>query len=286
MRYLFQFLAKNYPFFLFLILEVFSISLVIRENKYQSAVFSSIANSFGGKVFSSYTNVLDYFQLKKANDKLISENAILKQKLLNYQLAIDTSVVETFPPLASLRLRNHDSLTVLYDFINAKVISNSTNRQKNYIMLNKGRKHGVKENMGLIGPQGIVGVIFETSEDFSSAISLLNIKFNVSAKLKNSNEIGTVVWDGKSSRFGRLDAIENYVPIAVGDTVVTSGFSYIFPEGENIGYIEEFSEIAGKSSWFIKVRFASTFNTLDWVNITRNINYDQLKKLSAKELED
>jgi len=286
MKYLLQFLLKNYTFFLFLILELFSVSLVISKNKYQSAAFSSIANTYGGKIFTSYSNVLSYFQLKKVNDRLWEENALLKQQLLKMHSVADSTEFHSFSPSTIINIFKPDSSKLLFDFIHAKVISNSIHRQKNYIMFNKGRKHGVKENMGIIGPNGIVGVIFETSEYYSSGISLLNIKFNVSAKLKNNNEIGTIIWDGKSARFGKLDAIENYVQIAVGDTIITSGFSHIFPEGENIGTIEEFSEIPGKSSWNIKVRFATSFSTLDWVNITRNIDYEQLKVLKAKELKD
>jgi rod shape-determining protein MreC len=153
-------------------------------------------------------------------------------------------------------------------------------------MLNKGRRDGVHENMGIVGPNGIVGVIFETSEDYSTAISLLNIKLRVSAKLKKNNELGTFIWDGISPQFGLLDAVENYVPIAVGDTIITSGFSHIFPEGEYIGTVEDYSEIPGRTSWSIKVKFSTHFSKLFWVSIARNLNYEQQMELKAIELEN
>lgn len=286
MRYLLHFLWENFPFLLFLILELFSFALVVNGNKHQSAVFSSITNQYGGELYTSFSNIQGYFQLRDANKLLSAENALLREQLRTSQFIKDSANFESFKPLYSSRLLQTDSAQPLFDFIPAKVISNSTNRQKNYIMLNKGRRHGVRENMSIIGPNGIVGVILETSEDYSSAISLLNIKLRVSAKLKNSNELGTIMWDGLSPQFGKLDAVENYVPIAIGDTIVTSGFSHIFPDGESIGTIEEFSEIAGRTSWNIKIKFNTNFSKLYWVSIARNKNYKQQMALEAIELKN
>lgn len=284
MRYLLHFLWKNYAFLLFLILELISLVFVVNGNKHQSAVFSSIANQYGGKVFTSYSNMRSYFHLKEANELLSIENAYLKDQLLSSQFALDSTNFQSFTPLAEIILT--DSTKFLFDFISAKVISNSTNRQKNYIMLNKGSKHGIRKNMGIIGPNGIVGVIFEVSEDFSSGISLLNIKQSVSAKLKHNNELGILIWDGVSPLYGQLDAVENYVPIAIGDTIITSGFSHIFPGGENIGVVEEFNEIPGKTLWNIKVKFNTSFTQLFWVSIARNLNYEQQIALEAIKLEN
>ncbi len=286
MRYLLHFLWKNYAFLLFLVLELISFVFVVNGNKHQSAVFSSIANQYGGKVFTSYSNMRNYFHLKEANALLSMENAHLKEQLLSSQYTLDSTNSQSFAPIDTAALIQADSTKPLFDFISAKVISNSTNRQRNYIMLNKGSKQGIRKNMGIIGPNGIVGVIFETSEDFSSGISLLNIRQSVSAKLKNNNELGTLIWSGESHLFGNLDAVENYVPIAIGDSIVTSGFSHIFPEGENIGVVEEFTTIPGKTSWNIKVRFNTNFSQLFWVNIARNVNYEQQIALEAIELEN
>ena len=286
MRYLLHFLWKNYAFLLFLVLELIAFILVVNGNKHQSAVFSSVANQYGGKVFTSYSNMRNYFHLKEANELLSMENAHLKKQLLSSQFTLDSTNFQSFAPIDTAALIQTDSTKPLFDFISAQVISNSTNRQRNYIMLNKGSKHGIRKNMGIIGPNGIVGVIFETSEDFSSGISLLNIKQSVSVKLKNNNELGTLIWSGESPLFGNLDAIENYVPIAIGDSIISSGFSHIFPEGENIGVVEEFNTIPGKTSWNIKVRFHTDFSQLFWVNIARNINYEQQIALEAIELEN
>jgi len=286
MRYLLHFLWKNYAFLLFLVLEIISFVFIVNGNRHQSAVFSSIANQYGGKILTSYSNMRDYFHLKEANQMLSVENAILKEQLLSAQFTRDTSNFQSFDSIDSIQLNSADSTKPRFDFISAKVISNSTNRQRNYFMLNKGRKHGVSENMGVIGPLGLVGVIFEVSEDFSSAISLLHIKLRVSAKIKNNNELGTLIWNGNSQLYGQLDAVENYVPLSIGDTIITSGFSHIFPEGEYIGTIEEFNEIPGRTTWNVKVKYNTDFSKLFWVNITRNQNYKQQMDLKSIEIEN
>lgn len=289
MRYLLHFLWKNYAFLLFLILELISLVFVVNGNKHQSAVFSTFANKYGGAIFSSYSNLRNYFHLKDANNLLAQENARLKKQLENVQFVSDSSNFESFQPIIIIDSNTiviDDSAKAQFDFISAKVISNSINRQKNYIMLNKGTKHGVSKNMGLIGPYGIVGVIFETSEDYSTAISLLNIKLSVSVKLKKNNELGTLIWDGQSELYGHLDAVENYVPVKIGDTIVTSGFSHIFPGGEYVGTVESVGEIPGKTLWNIVVKYNTDFSKLYWVNIARNLNYEQQMVLNAVEIEN
>ncbi len=286
MRYLLQFLWKNNTFILFLVLEFISLFIVVNGNRHQSVVFSNIANQYGGKVFTSYTNIRSYFHLKKDNNLLSEENVLLREQLSSLKFTLDSTNLESFSLLNTIIFQQKDSSSTNFDFISAKVINNSTNRQKNYIMLNKGRVHGVRKNMGIIGPNGIVGVIFETSEKFSSGISLLNIKLNVSAKLKSNNELGTIIWDGVSPLFGQLDAVENYVSIAIGDTIITSGFSHIFPEGEYIGTVEDYSTIPGKTSWNIKVRFNTSFSRLSWVSIVRNKDYEEQMALEAIKIEE
>ncbi|MCD6091598.1 MAG: rod shape-determining protein MreC [Bacteroidales bacterium] len=281
-----HFLWKNSAFILFLILELISLVFVVNGNRHQSAVFSTVANQYGGKIFTTYSNFRNYFHLKDANDQLAYENAFLKEKLQKALFEMDSTNFQSFDSIDSTMFIQSDSLKPLFDYIPAKIISNSTNRQKNYLMLNKGRKHGVRKNMGIIGPNGIVGVVFETSEDYSSGISLLNIKQSVSVKLKHNNELGILIWDGISPLFGQLDAIENYVPISVGDTIITSGFSHIFPGNESIGTVAEFREMPGNTIWYIKVKFSTDFKKLFWVNIARNLNYEQQKALEAVELEN
>ena len=237
MRYLLHFLWKNSAFILFLILELISLVFVVNGNRHQSAVFSTVANQYGGKIFTTYSNFRNYFHLKDANDQLAYENAFLKEKLQKALFEMDSTNFQSFDSIDSTMFIQSDSLKPLFDYIPAKIISNSTNRQKNYLMLNKGRKHGVRKNMGIIGPNGIVGVVFETSEDYSSGISLLNIKQSVSVKLKHNN-------------------------------------------------VAEFREMPGNTIWYIKVKFSTDFKKLFWVNIARNLNYEQQKALEAVELEN
>ncbi len=286
MRYLLQFLWKNSAFFLFLILELISFVLIVNENQHQSAVFATFSNQVGGKMFASYSNLRSYFHLRDANSLLANENANLKRQIQLLKALNDSTRKQAFGPSYLSGLFRADSSKSTFDFVSARVVSNSTNKQKNYIMLSKGSKQGVKKNMGIIGPDGIAGIVFETSDDFSTAMSLLNTKLRISAKLMNSDELGSLIWEGKSDRVGQLDAVENYVPIAIGDTIVTSGFSHIFPEGELIGTVEEFEEIPGKTAWKIQVKYFTDFSRLHRVSVCRNLNYDQQKRLETNSLKN
>ncbi len=246
---LLNFLWRYYAFFLFIVLEIIALSLVV-SNGHQSAVFAYTSNQIGGNAFSSWQSIVQYFNLKEANIQLVEENNRLRAKLKESHL---DRTAESFDPIViSDSLLKQDSLYLLqnknpqqienFEYLGAKVVSNSIHKQKNYLMLNMGKNQGVKENMGVIGPQGAVGIIYSVSDDFSTAISLLNIKTQISAKLKTNNELGSLKWDGLDANSAQLYSIETYIPIHVGDTIITSGFSHIFPENVLLGTIEDYHQ--------------------------------------------
>lgn len=284
---LLNFLWKNYAFFLFILLEIIGLSMVV-SNGHQSAVFAYSSNQIGGRAFNSWESITQYFKLQKANEQLVLENAHLRNQLKNSFLDRDGSVFDdiiipdTLTSRDSLRWLELDSLPHAFDFIAAKVISNSTHKQKNYLMLNKGRKQGVKENMGVIGPQGLVGIVHSISNDFCTVIPIININSRISAKLKHNNELGTLSWDGKDDNYAQLLSIETYIPLHVGDSVVTSGFSHIFPEGIMLGKIQDYHQIEGDNNYSISVKLNTEFSNLQFVSIARNHFYEEQQMLKAK----
>jgi len=149
-----------------------------------------------------------------------------------------------------------------YKYLSAKVISNSINRRNNYIKLNKGRLQGIREDMAVVAANGIVGQVIEVSDNFSSVMSVLNTNARVSAKLKTSNQVGSLFWEGQDYRIGKLVDIPSHVRFQVGDTVVTSGYSYTYPEGQIVGVVESFDITPGDSFFQIYVRFSVDFNNL------------------------
>ncbi len=270
MRNLFRFLLRNYFFLMFLLLEIISMILIVSNNNFQRVKFINSSNSIAGSFYSSYNSVSDYFSLRKENEKLARENAMLRNQLQRYQMA------------GAIAVQGTDSIGgQLFEYMSAKVISNSVNRQFNYITLDKGSIHGIKPDMGIICPDGVVGVITNVSPYFSTALSLLNKRLSIPAKIKNSNFFGSLVWDGKSATSAELNDIPFHVQLAEGDTVVTSGFSTVFPEGIQIGTIKEFNTASGSNFYHIAVQLTTEFRSLNYVQIITNKRRQEQKQLES-----
>jgi len=281
---LLSFLWKNYAFFLFLLLEAISMSMAVSSG-HQSAVFAYTSNQIGGQAFSSWQSITHYFYLQETNEQLANENTFLRSQLKTSFLDRNTIVLSNPSSLLdSSSSQITDTLIPAFDFMSAKVISNSIHKQKNYLMLNKGRKQGVRENMGVIGGKGAIGIIYSVSDDFSTVISILNTKMSLSAKLLSNQELGSIQWDGKDSQFAYLNSIETYIPIHVGDTIISSGYSHIFPEGILIGTISDYHTTEGSNTYSIIVKLSTNFSALNYVSIIRNRFYNE--QLMLEKLEE
>lgn len=292
MQNLLNFLWKNYAFFLFLILEFIALSMVVSSG-HQSAVFAYTSNQMGGEAFTSWQSIVHYFNLGEANEQLVEENKILRSQLDQSFLDRDIIIFDSISVNDSLikwdSIQNkylpQDTNILAFEYIGAKTISNSTHKQKNYLMLNKGSLQGVNETMGVIGPKGIVGIVYSTSNDFSTVVSLLNIKTSISAKLKTNNELGIIQWDGQDPNVVQFNSIETYIPIQVGDSIITSGYSHIFPAGLMIGVIQDYHQNTADNTYHISVKLATQFSSLQYVTIIRNRFYEE-QILLEKTLED
>jgi len=211
-------------------------------------------------------DVADYVGLKDENAALQNENARLKQILFNQDFDVikrDT-LVETIPITAdSVHVRG-------YVFTAAKVINNSTNGLFNNITINKGSKHGFKSDMGLVSANGVVGIIKNVSTNYSSAMSLLNKNLKLTAKIKQYT--GSFAWDGLDARYAQLKEVPNHASIQKNDTISTSGYSSIFPEGFLIGTIEDFDLKEGSNFYDIKIKLATDFYKLRRVDGVENLN--------------
>ncbi len=230
MKNLFTFLWRYQFFFLFVLLEVFSVLFLVKNSYYQGSVILNSTNGVTGKILNVYTNITDYFALRKANKILAEENAAFLNKLPGSFIKTDTA-----------SFFYHDTLYMQhYKYASAKVISSSINRRNNFLKLNKGRVHGIGKEMAVIAPGGIVGQVIEVSDHFSSVMSVLNNHSRISVKLKSTEQIGTLLWNGENYRIGTMTDIPSHTQLTKGDSVITSGYSHIFPEGVNIGIIEDF----------------------------------------------
>lgn len=270
MNNLFRFIIRNHIIFLFILLEVLSFYLLFQNNNFQRAKILNTGFEFAGIIYSRYNEITEYFSLKEENLKLSEENARLRNLLYN---SYKTDTVFT----------NHanDSLRHLqYSYISAKVVHNSVNMQNNYIMIDKGRKHGIKEEMAVISPNGIVGIIKNVGENFSTVIPLLNSNLRVSAKIKRNGYFGSIMWDGRSYNKALLNEIPVHIRIKKNDTIITSGYSAIFPEGIMVGKLEEFSFKGGDNFYTTKVALSTDFKNLNYVYVVYNMMKGEMEKLN------
>jgi len=277
MRNLFRYLIRNHVIILFLVLEVVSVYLIINYNNYQKAKTFSSASYLSAAIYKRYSVFTDYFRLAETNRQLAFENAELKGLLDFYRQKgqISDDLFYIIPPNA-----------VYQNFRAARIINNSTNRQNNYITLDKGRKDGIKTGQGVIIGHSVVGQVLSVSESFSVAISLLNTRWSISAKLKKNDYFGTVAWDGEDYQYVELREIPMHVPLVVGDTIVTSGFSTIFPAGQTIGTIDQFDQKSGGSFYRVRIKLAIDFKSLSYVHVIDNPSLPEIRNLEKSTMND
>ncbi|WP_299583831.1 rod shape-determining protein MreC [uncultured Sunxiuqinia sp.] len=259
MRSLLQFLARHYFVFLFLALEVVSLILIVNYNNFQRVKFLNSSNWVSASLFEASSNLTNYFQLRKINDELAAENAELQTKLQKLE------VVEIFSRRDTTLNRD-----TTYRFIPARIINNSVNKQYNYVTMNKGRLDGIEQDMGIVGPHGVVGVVTNVTDHYSSGPSILNKRWRVSAKIKKNNYFGSLSWSGDNHEYAQLNEIPFHVELAAGDTIITSGYSSIFPEGIMLGVIDDFNHDSGANFYKIKIRLSTNFKTITHVQLVKN----------------
>ena len=276
MRNLIAFVIRYHYFLLFLILEAFSFVLIANSTYYQQASILNTSNRITGTVYSAFNNVTDYFSLRKTNYILSEENARLRKATSLSFLKADTNSFFVNDTINKLR----------YTYIAAKVINNSVNRRNNYIMLNKGRKQGIDKDMAVITSNGIVGTVVSVSDNFSWVMSVLNKHTKISGRIKKNNQMGTIIWEGKDFSVGTLSDIPAHVKIAKGDTIVTSGFSYIFPAGIFVGTIKDFRVEQGDHFYVIPFNFGVDYNSLDYVYVVKDLSKKEVMNLENTVKDD
>ena len=271
MRLLFAYILKHYFFFLFLLLEIIAFFFIV-QNNYQRATFQNSTGQVTGTIFNTFNNITEYFTLKKANNQLVVENAEL-HKSMEYAFRITDTLV----------YYEYDST---FQFINAKVISNTVSKQKNYLMLNKGKAHGIKKDMGVITSDGVVGTVIDVSENFARVMSILHESNRINARIKKNNHLGNVEWDGLNYRKGLLTDIPTHVSLYKGDTVITSGNSHIFPEGILVGTIDQYLTNKGEKFNKARMNFSVDFNNLYFVYVIVNMMKDEQLTLENQTTAD
>ncbi len=269
MRNLILFLTRNYYFILFLFLESLSLFFVFQNNHFQRAHFLNSSNAIAGNIYESYSGVTEYFGLKQENKKLAEENVALRNQLR-----------ESFSQEFKQPIVVKDSLhSKQYLFISAKVVNNSTNKRKNFLTLNIGSSQGVKNEMGVISPDGIVGIVRDVSENFCTVMSVLHESTRIPVNIKKFGENSILIWDGKDEWHANMERIPSHLEIVKGDTIVTSSYSSIFPEGVMVGYVEDFEKVAGNTFYNVTIKLSTDFNRLKYVTVVNNLMKEEQNNL-------
>lgn len=270
---LLRFLKSIHFQLIFIALEVIALILAIGGDAKRNSVFCTSANFVTGRIYDLAWNYVGYFNLREENAMLMEQLSNLRRKNSMFYVS-DTAKFQT----------QTDSLGKLkYRFITASVLKNSINSKNNFMTLDVGEAEGVHPDMAVVSASGAVGIVVNTSEHFSLAISLLNNKVGISAKLKNSNFYGKLNWTGEDYHTAILHEIPNHVILNVGDTVVTSGYSAIFPPGIPVAVIDSFERNSDDNFYSIKVKFTTDLKCLANVFVIENLMQDEQYQLEEEE---
>ena len=271
MRNLWLFIGKYNAFFLLIIFFTISLILLVKHNSFQHARVWNSSNQLVGRSYERINEINSYLKLRKTNDSLAAENARLRNQLA-------TSFTSDSIKQGTVR---DTTLKQQYTYTVATVINNSVHQKNNYLTINRGSKHGISKGMGVTSAKGIVGIVLNVNENFSTIRSLLQSETKVSANVNGS--IGSIVWgEGNyDPRFAYLKDIQSHLNIKKGNRVVTSEFS-MFPQGTAIGYVAETRTSKGDNSLDIKIKLDTDFATLEYVYVINNILSAQQLSLEAQ----
>ncbi|MRX45722.1 rod shape-determining protein MreC [Pedobacter puniceum] len=275
MRNLWRFISNYNALFLFVIFFTTSIILLVRNNDFQRSSTLNSSSQIIGNFYQRYNNISKYLNLEAVNNSLARENALLRSKLpsayFNDSL-INKKVIDTINK-------------VQYEYIEAEVINKSITSRNNYLTINRGSKHGIKKGMGVIGPSGVVGIIWNVSENFSSIQSILHEDTRITSSIEGTPYFGPLIWNGEDAQIVTLTDIPNQLNIKPKSRVVTSGLGVIFPKGIVVGTVLKSGVKGGGSFLDISVKLSTNFYALQHVYIIKNNFASEQLQLEAQNKE-
>lgn len=274
MRNLLDFLARHYHWFLFLLLETVSVILLFRYNSYQGSVWFSSANAVAGKVYAWSSAVEQYFSLTEVNEKLTQRNLYLERQLS----AVAERQVSERKDTTYLERLQMETMRGLVT-IPAKVVSNSVNRLDNFITIDKGYADGVRKDMGVACGFGVVGIVYLVSEHYSVVIPVLNSHSNISCTIRGKGYFGYLHWTGGASDEAYVDDVPRHARFRIGDVVITSGYSSVFPRGVVVGTIKHVYNSDNGLSYRLRVKLSTDFGCLRDVSVISDSSMKERQQL-------
>ena len=275
MRNVFLFIRRHFNFLFFLVLQIIALSFLFRYNKFHEAAFLNVSTEITGRLNEKYNGIEYYFQLKKTNESLVQENLHLRQQLKENYEAPDSDRRLFYDTIRIDTGRNIRKWLMM----EAKVVNNTITLPTNYLTIHRGFRQGVHPNMGVTGPQGIVGSVINVSENFAVVMSVLHPNFHIVAQLRKGGENGTLYWDGISPSFISMRGVPRSANVMVGDTVVTSQISYLFSANLLVGTVAEIVPDNTSNFYNLKIRLATNFSNIEYAYVIDNLQYEEQKRL-------
>lgn len=273
MGFLLRLFSKNGLFVFFIFLQIIALVLMFTRNSMQQSWVAAQTAAFNSWVSGYIDEGTSYLRLKQINEELVAQNKSLMEQVYGK----DARNVPVFRKV-------HDTIGggQIYTFVDGEIVHNSINRKDNYFTINRGKRDGVFPKMGVMAPNGIAGIVINTTNSYSLVQSVLSVnKIRINAALKKSGYFGTLTWRGDNSRVMHLSDIPKYVPLQVGDTVVTDGKSAIFPQGVMVGKVAGFHVDTKTGFWDISVELNQKMGQLNKVYVVKN-----MKKAEVQRIQD
>ena len=272
---IFQFLYKQLHWIVFIVLEIVCFVLLFSYNNYQGSVYLSTANQATARVVAGKHRVTTYFGLAEVNSRLATQNADLLQRVEELESLVALHQLDSLAQVEAVQRVYRTG----YVITPAQIVDKSINRTDNYITLDRGTLDGVQPDMGVMGTDGVIGVVDKCTEHYSLVMPLLNSKSSLSCKVMGHNDLGYLRWSGGDARYAMLHDLPRYSKVAVGDSIVTSGNSSFFPEGIMVGVVEELYPSPDGFYMTLKVALSTQFSHLEQAFIMRKMDAEEMAAL-------
>jgi len=275
----FEFFRHYSKWLVLLFYVALSCLLLFNSDPYRHHLWLTSASTVSGAIYKVGHNITSFFSLREVNDDLNRRNAVLEAEVQNLKEQLATMRLAAFTDT----MPTPDSVAH-FNFIVANVINNSIHHPRNYLTVDKGSNDGIKPEMGVIDHSGVVGTVSAVGPHFARVISLLNPSFRLSCKIKNSENFGSLVWDGNDPSEALLEELPRHTVFQPGDTVVTSGFSAVFPAGLPVGTIMPDNRDHKENFFTLRVKLFADFSRLSNVQIVVNNHHDELVTVEANTI--
>lgn len=275
MRNLIFLFIRHGGFVIFIFMEFLCMYLIINNNQTQRAIYFNSLSAATDALTQKFDNITQFINLSSVADSLVKKNAALLAEAENAKF-IKTILRDTV---------NSPETAQLFTFIESKVISNSINKNNNSLTINRGSEQGVLPSMGVIGANqsGVVGIVKSTTKNYARILSILHRQSIISASIRRNGHFGSIVWKSNDPTAVNLIDVPKHADVVIGDTIQTSGYSTIFPEGITIGIVDTFWIPSGSNFFEIQVTLINDINKTKYVYVVNNLMREEVEKIKEED---